>query len=332
MDVFQLSHLKYNAMNRNKLLLFFVIFIFATIISSCQKKQDSPVNSPGIDKARSQKVNHLIKEFKADLLQKTSGTMQLDSSVWYIEGLLNYEQANNLHNFSNLNFFKDSITLTPENGLLSLEQINSAYDQFTATLQAMLAQQNDTSYHIDLADISFSPTGFKDGSVELVMGAAGGTDGIPNFTPFGLTDYWYWGGDFGKCDNYQGQGVGLDAADQLQYRFNHPLYAGPPGYVTDVDLFVVIGPDFPGDPSNPGPYCDYIIFYTPYNPPGFQPCLSPDELNFYLSKFDYIKEAMKPAGKTFRNIEVYPDVVMGLQYSKIHSYYLHYGFLIDPIE
>lgn len=318
-------------MNRNKLLLFFVIFIFATIITSCQKKQDSPVNNLGHDKARSQKVNHLIKEFKANLLQKTSGTMQLDSSVWYIEGLLNYEQANNLHNFSNLNFFRDSITLTPVNGSLSLEQINSAYDQFTATLQAMLAQQNDTGYHIDLADINLQSTGFKDGSVELVLGASGGTNGIPNYTPFGTTDYWRWGWDLGKCGSYTG-GVGQDATDLLQYKFNHPLYAGQPGYVTDVDLAIVTGADFPSDPANPGPYCDYIIFYTPYNPPGFQPCLSPDELNFYLSYFDYIKEAMRPVGKTFRNVEVYPDVVYGSPSSKIHSYYLHYGYLIDPNE
>jgi hypothetical protein len=303
------------------------------LISACQKNPVTGPDSNQNNEARNRKVTHLIKEFKTSLVQKSGGTMTTDSSVWYLEGLLNLEQANNLHNFSDLNFFKDSIILTPVDGTFTLDQVNLAYIQFTTTLQAMVAQQNNQYYQIDLADIRIIPTGLKDGSVEIELNGSGGTSGYINYLPFGTTDYWYWGWDDGKCSSYQGQGLGTDAADLLQYKFNHPLSAGQGGYFTDIDLYTVLGEDFPSDPSNPGPYCDYIIFcYFSPIPIVNEPCLSPEELNFYLSKFDNVKASLCLIGKTFRNVEVLDDIVIGMPNSRVHNYWLYYGLLTASSE
>ena len=62
-----------------------------------------------------------------------------------------------------------------------------------------------------------------------------------------------------------------------------------------------------------------------YNPPS-EPCLSPLELNYYLSKFEFIKNNCKPNGKTFKNVEV--NGTFGLQintWERIHYYTLYYG-------
>jgi hypothetical protein len=58
-------------------------------------------------------------------------------------------------------------------------------------------------------------------------------------------------------------------------------------------------------------------------------------LNYYLSKFDYIKEQTLPSGKTFKNVEVFRDYIPSVpNYTYGHSYYIYGGIFVigDPIE
>jgi hypothetical protein len=189
--------------------------------------------------------------------------------------------------------------------------------------------QTDTSYKINVIDIETRETNLKDGTISLVMSLSGGFGIINgNYFPFGSTDWWYWGGDAGKCGDYQGQSVGLDATDILEYKFNHPSIVSEPGYFTSVTLEQAFPWDYYAS-NNPGPYCDFMMFYFSSLTSIPEPCLSPEELNFYLSTFDYIKDDKEPEGKTFCNVDVSFDVVVNMTpYNGFHKYDLYYGYFI----
>lgn len=43
--------------------------------------------------------------FKANLQLKSNSSIAVDSAEWYLEGLLNFEKANNYHAFGDLELF-----------------------------------------------------------------------------------------------------------------------------------------------------------------------------------------------------------------------------------
>lgn len=294
------------------------------LLASCSKDKQLPINN--IDKAFAKAKTQRILAFKANLQLKTSGQMASDSAVWYTEGLLNLEQAQNNHNFEDLQFFKDSIQIIDNNGLISMDQINIAYEHFTNRLDS-IAIEHGASFKFNLVDISLNATSLKDGSGYLGMDASGGNNIIPlpNYRPFGETDYWYWASDLGKCGGYSG-GIGQDAADKLEQAFNKlfPVIQ-PDGYYTDIVEIWLCPGDYE-DPGNPGPYCDLMIFST--NNYSSTPCLAPDELNYYVSKFEYLVDFNNPGGgKSFSNVDVEEDVIVGNPppNTLLYSYYLYYG-------
>jgi hypothetical protein len=72
-----------------------------------------------------------------------------------------------------------------------------------------------------------------------------------------------------------------------------------------------------------------MIFY--YDP-GFSvpmPCIDFNELNYYLSKFDYIKSINQPPGKTFKSVTVLDDQIPNYTDNFWHIYNLYYGVLSE---
>ncbi|MBL7111098.1 MAG: hypothetical protein ISS19_04070 [Bacteroidales bacterium] len=263
---------------------------------------------------------------------KISDSLVLDSAVWYLEGVLNLEYANNNHLLENQEFYHATITVLPVEGTLTMEQILNAYIYFSEKLEEINANQSNPAFTYDMIDIHFHEANLKDGAVDLEMTAASGWYSTSNYVLFGGEDYWYWGNGQGKCGNYSGY-VGTDASDLLQYKFNHPRSVLEPGTFipTSIEWKDVTGYMY-DDQNNPGPYCDAMIFYyetsiTP--PPGTpEPCLDPDELNYYLSTFDYIKYDQRPVGKTFKNVEIYDDLIPNGTYNMHHLYTLYYGVFV----
>jgi len=299
------------------------------LLASCSKDKQLPINNN--DKAFAKAKTQRILAFKANLQLKTSGQMTSDSAVWYTEGLLNLEQAQNNHNFEALQFFKDSIQIIDNNGQISMDQINIAYEHFTALLDSFAAQQG-YSFKFNLVDISLKTTSLKDGSGSLGMEASGGisTNVHYSYEPFGQFDHWYWGFGLGKCNGLPG-GAGSDAASKLEYVFNHlpKLPVQTQGYYTDIVYRTAMPWDY-DDSTNPGPYCDYMIFLA--DSYSSTPCISPDELNFYVSKFEYIVQQNNPGqGKSFVNVDVWYDQDYSTPPILLHWYQISYGtFTINP--
>jgi hypothetical protein len=156
----------------------------------------------------------------------------------------------------------------------------------------------------------------------------GGFHLIDNYAAFGNDDYWKWGEHLGKCNGqYAGQ---LDATDVLETRINHPFEAIEPGFFTEVNIITAFPDDYV-DPNYSGPFEHFMIFMEVHPDPapaGWQkPCLSPTDLNYYLSKFDQIKSLNQSAGGSqFKSVDVvYDHIFTEVSTVLLHKYRLAYG-------
>ena len=271
------------------------LLIVLMVITSC-KKEDVKNQSDLSDKQKMDNTTSRLLAFSEQLKLKSGASLPFDSANWYLEGLLNYEQANNNHQFDGLQFYYDTLVMYTSGTELTMTELNDAHTYFTNKLAEIAQAQNITDFAFDAVDITISTSGFKNGETQLAMVVGGGSNTVGIYTAFGTTDHWIWGMQGGKCDGYTGGGFS-DAAQQLNYKFTHPV-AVPVGYFTGLFYVPTDGTEVP-DPTNPGPYCDYKIFYFDAGNTGIWPCLGPEELNYYLAKMPEIISAKKPAGKSF---------------------------------
>jgi hypothetical protein len=309
--------------------IFLSLLVF-TFFFSCKK--DS-INTETVNESP-RNVERLILDFKArlDATLKEGTTYAADSAVWYVEALLNYEMANNAHNFAELKFYRDSILLNGANGEFAIEELNAAYSYFNSLIAGILEQSEYPSLHTDFVHISLKETGLKTFSNVLEITVCTGISTPINYELFGEDEDWYWGYNLGACGDNQSPEV-TDAAKKLEYKFNRPLSVGPSGYFTSIENIEVDG-DAYYDENNPGPWCNAMIFnYQPLQAPPDDPCLESEELDYYLSKFDFIKNDNKPSGKDFKSVDVFEDIIpnMGVP-NYFHKYKLFYGVLSENPE
>ncbi|MEI7897185.1 MAG: hypothetical protein WCJ26_09130, partial [bacterium] len=270
---------------------------------------------------------HNLLAFKTALHQKSTGNMAVDSAIWHIEGLLNLDNANNAHRFINLIQIKDSIELVPNNGSLTMEQISMAYSVFQEKIDSAIFV--NPLFHADIADVHKTISSLKDNSETLILEASLGEDEIlTNYQSFGPTDNWLWHYQLGKCS---GGMVGLDARIMLQNRFNNPVSGTPVGYFTDV----VMNTAYPyesqfADPNNPNGNGHMIFTGGSWSP---CTCIPYNEMNYYLSTFDFIKADKQPTGKSYSSMTVVTELIPGGGSGPGFYYYkLYYGIFHNGIN
>lgn len=302
-----------------------IALLMATLAMTGCKKDETRNQQEKSEASLSKKTTEQLLAFREQLKLKNGASLPIDSANWYLEGLLNYEQANNNHQFDGLQFFYDTLVMYTSGAELSIADLNEAHTYFSNKLTEIAQAQNITDFAFDAVDISIATNGLKSGETQLTMVVGGGSNTIGYYTAFGLTDYWTWGMQGGKCGTFAGQGGLSDAAQELNYKFNHPLVVPGPGYYTDVLPVYADGTEFP-DPNNPGPYCDYKIFWFDASNTGIWPCLGPDELNYYLSTMPYIINAKRPVGKSYVNVNVTAMLILNGDNKYWHSYALSYGY------
>ncbi len=296
----------------------FYIIILTTVLLfvSCSKdRTEHDSNSLSSINKTTQK----LLDFKQNLFSKSGGGMISDSAEWHIEGLLNYEKANNVHDFSQTEFLYDTLTWPSINGVISYEDLQQIYYSVNELAQSMVLNSGNDNYTFDLIDLQVIETGLKNGEQSLVVGISGGLPGTTQtYLPFDNTDYWESGGLQGKCDIFAGQFIGRDATTELEQHFKGQLYI--PSYFVSIVSIYVHAIDLETDDNPFGPYMMWAENSTHSNN-----CLSPNELNYYLSKWDYIKNEYKPEGKTFSSVDVYWDVISGKSSEGFYTYILKYG-------
>jgi len=316
-----------------KIHYFFVLILMGTITAiSCQKEKaevkDVQTNT------EISKITRQLQAFKQNLKLKSNETMTSDSAVWYLEGLLNLEQANNDHVFGDVDFYHDTLTLTVIDGQISLNELNGLYTTIDAWVETLKQQSGNEDYTFDVVDLNLETTDLKSGTQNLTVTLSGGVLGIGlNYYPFGASDYWYWGYGLGKCGEFSGY-IGKDASTELQRKFRNPIAVPGPGYyISVVSISVTPGFDPEFDDPDHAPYDGYMIYSqsNQWNQQEFDQCLSPDDLNYYLSKFDFIRNTKNPPNKQYKTVEV--NYTIGImpspQWLHVHIYTLYYGVKIE---
>lgn len=293
--------------------------------SSCKKETE---NAPEIN-SQDQTTQKLI-EFKNKLNSKDGSTLSIESANWHLEGLLNYEKANNDHNLTNISHFYDTLFFNFSSETINIGQLEVVYLNLNKKLNNHLQLIPNSKF--DLIDLNFVSS---NNETSIVMISSIGSESTKYiYQTFGSADYWRWGWNLGKCD---GTMTGQDGADQLKNRFNTPLNKPYyPGYYTNVEMKTILPSSYP-DPNYTGAFYNYMIFWAggQGSGPGYnnEPCISPNDLNYYLSKFDYIKDLNCPTGKSFKNANVIEDISAGLNYwDRRHNYELYYGTFIREIS
>lgn len=303
-----------------------LFFALALLMVACKKENNESLNNK-IDETTQKLI-----DFKKQLQLKSNEQIPIEDANWYLEGLLNYENANNDHNLPVLEFYKESIFLNSSNGEIDMIQLGEVYNILTDKLIAIQEAKGDPSYKFNVVDLEIESTNLKDGELKLTMSSALGN--LPsgfNYS-FGTTDFWIWGEDKGKCGAYTGLEIGSDAADQLEIRMN--AVAPVAGYFTDQHTYYAPALDYP-DPNYTGQWNPYMMFYAsgqgqyPYLNP---PCLTPSDLTYYMSKWPLIKADKKPVGKSFISVDVLEDYIVPVgSWGVLHGYDITYGIFHQAI-
>ncbi|MDP1623412.1 MAG: hypothetical protein Q8M08_13855 [Bacteroidales bacterium] len=298
------------------IIILLISALFIGTFPACTKEQTKPVENKE-KKTQDSRITRNLLAFKANLLQKSTGSMEMDSAIWYIEGILNLDNANNPHKFINAFSLKDSMVVIPINGSVTTDQINEVYFAFQNKLDA--ATGSNSTIKADAVDIYVSPTILKDGSQTFYLEATIGEEDLAtSYQPFGPNDNWFWTNNAGRCT---GGGTPYDARILLQNRFNNPVGSSEIGYFTDVSWAYLQPYAYP-DPTNP--VGGYMIFANGlYNP---LTCIGYQELNYYLSVFDYLINDNLIPGKSFSNVIIKRDVILiNPPVPDIYSYWMYYG-------
>jgi len=114
-----------------------------------------------------------------------------------------------------------------ENNTVNQSDLLAAYGKMVDSLEAHYDGIQDSPKHVFLCDVI--NVSHSVGTLDIVMVSVIGCDYIINqYGSFGQTDYWFAGADLGKCDIYEGDSIGKDATDKLEYKLLHPLIAPAP--------------------------------------------------------------------------------------------------------
>ncbi len=315
---------------KSKILNILLALLFLGILA-CEKSQEA-LNSNTT--SQHSEITMKLLDFEARLKLKSTETMQIDEAQWQLEGLLNFQKANNSHVFRDIEFFSDTIFIELEDGKIALDKLSEAHSILYGILSSYEELVDDPDYKADMIDLSFNVIDNQNASIS--MGSSFGFNLVGNYPAFGSEDYWYWGLLKGKCGEYEGQYFNeRDAATELNRKVNSPWMA-PAGYYVHVTTEWHIAGDhwlLDDDPQNPAyPIRSKMMFYQYTHSSYPDPCLDPDELNYYLSKFDYIAEVFKPshpAGlQVGRKIVESTVVVSDGDYSRLHLYTIRYGYYV----
>lgn len=306
-------------------------------ITSCKKDNaDQQASQDDELMAKSKKIISLINEFDSKISSnlKSGEVIGIDSAVWNMEALQNYEYANPTEATKEFDVAKSSYTLDVDaNGMVLMSDVQAVYAQMEDTLAYKLEQIPSDEKVVHFADVSLDSIEGNTAYLSTTLGF-GYSWLLNRYWPFNTSDNWYWGtlgqeyGDppLGKCDGTQ---VGVsDGSDELQWRLNNPVVVPVDPFVwTDLETNEYVnGFDFPGPTGAPRLYVGWD--YPEDN------CLTYDMLTDYLVQSHYIindyAEGIRPAGKSFTSVYIDDDLAFlpnsqGVHY---HRYEVTYGIMV----
>ncbi len=324
-----------------KKLQFFTMFTVITIIAivivikSCKKEDYKSANEM---KNKNEKVtktgykadltekkilnfNKKVKDYKKDPGSKEFGSKILPGdALWITEASLNY-------NFADLDStwekaYKDTfyISLPVENDSIVYSQLINAYLTMEGNIDQYLDEINGDHVRMLLSDLSISGDSKTQDEIifEQQVLVASGVFIVP-FCTFEDDDYWYWGEEQGRCGEYQGQDIGMDAAKIINQKLN-ACKGQPAGnhYYTDIET----------NAGNLWGCANENMFCEWGDPPNHAYCMSPQEMAGYFNYTRSWAQDHTPDGKVIMNYFYDYDYITATNsYGLIHYCDIQYGVL-----
>jgi hypothetical protein len=314
-----------------KYFLFIAIMtIIIVVIFSCRKAfdpQPSTVQKTEYADETEMKIQEFLNSMNTPL--KTGSTHTVAEAIWYLEATLNYSYA--IYDSDFVYFSKDtsnfSIDLN-QNGTVNHNDLLAAYAHMVDSLKAHYDAIQSQTKHVILCDVINVSNSVNPLDLQLVSFIVYDISPL-YYDLFGPTEYWYAGNGLGMCGDSVGLHVERDATTELEYKIMHPLVATVANvrvYYSDINTYMSIEPWYYYYDPAPRDYRFYL-YSTTY--PGEVQCISPDELNFYLSDqgIPYVIDDLDNIeGKEFCLIHIHWDIMVDMnQYIEAHLLDLSYG-------
>jgi hypothetical protein len=321
--------------------------VIALMLSACKKDhQNQIVQNTGEEvywTAEDLKIQNNILSFQDKIKNnsfKSGETLELDSAVWYLEALMNYNYSTPDSSFVNLTVDTTfEFNLPVNDDLVDFSNLSEAAFAMEEHIVNYLNNMPNSIKFMVVADVHIKDDDFKSGSKTLSITTGYGSEYIDNpsaYTPFGENDYWLYGYPFfGGCET--NNATSSDAAEEIEYKINNPNVSWddpyPAGsYVVNVGIQTIESWSYPNpDDDQEDNWLDYLMYAEVDNNILFADlCLEPEEMNFYLQgTLDVIEMVIEEKQALFPNDDiefVYLNLFgemasMGLDY----TYYLHFG-------
>ncbi len=281
-------------MNKNIIYIIIAIFGVILVFNACNKDmKTNPNNTNEIYwTAEDLKIQNSIINFQNKIFNNTykSGEeLTLDSAIWYLEAMINFNYSTIDSNYVNLTIDTTfEFDLPVNNDMVNYDDVTEASFAMEEHILNFLEQIPDDIKFMIVGDVRIKNDDFKNGTTTITVSTGYGSSYLPGpgwYNPFGPDDYWKYGEGPNNMGGYcagpnQGQQTDSDAAMQMASRINNPNIVTPPCYFTNIEQPLVIVNNYP-NPNDPNPGDNYIEYLSLWAD-GYYECLNPEEMNVYL--------------------------------------------------
>ncbi len=322
--------------------------MLAVIIVACTKEKEKKAarnSSEMVTVSKEDDMSAYLKQFKEKMRSASKGgeTLSLEDARWHLEAVLNYTYGDAGHQTTEIQRDTFCCNLLVQGEEIALAQLNEAFVLLSQDVENAYADCDLTEKSILSIQVLFDNNSKDDVVVIRSVLTTRGL-GLMDWPPrFDSTDYWSdysvtydgqtWGD--GKCGPYSGQYLNSGAPHELTIMANLriPLYGCQPGYrmfLTDIFPVEIYPRDnyFLIDSNSP---CGYKIYYNSNDPydPSHNPshCIPPDDMNYYLDKFNEIMLYFKPNGKVPVDATYIYDVLTSIPGAVMHRLDIDYAII-----
>jgi hypothetical protein len=296
--------------------------------SSPVKKSNQPISSIQILSEQDLKFENQILAFKIRMTSsfKSTDSISVDSTIWYLELTANYTYGNGTAENENVAVDTTFIEIPVANEEICMDDVNDAYNDLIDSVRIHYYSIDSVEKHllsVQVRQVSLTEEILNLKIIStIVFGPYTG-----NFT-FQPWENWWYGMGLGMCNN---QNQGMDAASEIARRIMLRKEV-PVGYFYYEPYSlnpVMICADFypvPGIP--PSNFGSHYMWWEDSNLQNFHLCIPYNELNFYLTGTEYvIYNIEKPAGYSFMSVSELEGSLILNSTIWVHFGEVNYGIL-----
>ena len=306
-------------MKKHALTIILFLVSFSLFFVSCKKEKDTPGNNNQAFASvmpQSDYIASLI-EFRNKIDAgnlKTGETITISEAVGLMEGTLNLEYGSASYAFENA--YRTSFDVEVElnnSGTIDVTEAISKYDDALDQIKSFYGTISASQKQLIGVDAILKETLAQKIIVTFKPSVGTPPIGVMNF---GSTDYWEWGFGNGKCGGYENPVyMGRDAATEIEKKVLARKGVPTGGYVY-IDFwsptFDILADQYlnPNDLTPGDNIRDYLMYGNWDNLPNFNTCISPSDMNFYLTGTESVINQNKPTGKVLFDVEVIGDIAL----------------------